>query len=286
MHVEHIYLNEGLSESVLTTYIQDLPDYENIRNRPAVLILPGGAYISITEKEAEPVALKFLAAGYQAFVLKYSIGTGMAQFPLPIFEVAKSILLIRENAKRWGIDANDITICAFSTGAHLAGLYAASWQDSKIINELNVESKLLMPNAVVLGYPVLDLHRFQLKHSHDDSGMKPILEMMFASIFGTIQPTQQQLEEWDVIKRINKHFPPTFLWTTLENALIDVEDSLNFTKALEEQHVPFEFHIFQKGIHGLSLGDQTVGFSDDSIKPFKNATKWFDLAITWLENLK
>ena len=41
--------------------------------RWAVLILPGGGYERIAPAEGEPVALAFLAAGIQAFVLSYSV---------------------------------------------------------------------------------------------------------------------------------------------------------------------------------------------------------------------
>lgn len=39
--------------------------------RPAVSICPGGAYLRTSDREAEPVALRFLAQGYHAFVLCY-----------------------------------------------------------------------------------------------------------------------------------------------------------------------------------------------------------------------
>jgi acetyl esterase/lipase len=40
-------------------------------NRPAVLVIPGGSYTFISQREGEPIALKFAAEGYQAFVLHY-----------------------------------------------------------------------------------------------------------------------------------------------------------------------------------------------------------------------
>ena len=58
----------------LTAYIQQpSPEMPNRAVRPAVIILPGGAYAFLSDREAEPVALAYLEAGFQAFVLRYTI---------------------------------------------------------------------------------------------------------------------------------------------------------------------------------------------------------------------
>ena len=40
------------------------------RKRRAVIVVPGGGYEFVSEREAEPVALKFAGAGFAAFVLR------------------------------------------------------------------------------------------------------------------------------------------------------------------------------------------------------------------------
>lgn len=42
------------------------------RIRPAVLVLPGGGYSYVSDRESEAVALKFINVGYVAFTLDYS----------------------------------------------------------------------------------------------------------------------------------------------------------------------------------------------------------------------
>ncbi|WP_372631129.1 hypothetical protein [Cohnella sp.] len=60
--------------ATLTGYVLDSSkELSNARVRPAVLICPGGAYRLCSDREAEPVAMAFLAEGYQAFVLRYSL---------------------------------------------------------------------------------------------------------------------------------------------------------------------------------------------------------------------
>jgi acetyl esterase/lipase len=106
---------------------------------------------------------------------------------------------------------------------------------------------------------------------------------MFSSIFGTNQPSEAQLNEWNVINKVTATMPPTFMWTTLEDQLIDVEDSLDFAKMLSRHKIVYEYHVFEKGNHGLSLGDKSVGYSKETIQEHFNTTKWVDLALNWLE---
>ena len=59
----------------LTTYIHDQSERGKfqIEKRPAIIIMPGGAYSFLSDTEGEPVALTFLREGYNTFVLRYSV---------------------------------------------------------------------------------------------------------------------------------------------------------------------------------------------------------------------
>lgn len=284
MNIEVIHLLEGVSNATLTAYIQDPSmDQRFPIIRPAIMICPGGAYIGITEKEAEPVAMRFLAAGYHVFVLRYSIGVGIAKFPAPFIDAARAMMQIRQGAKKWCIDISKISIIGFSTGGHVAAVLATSWQEAYLSEALEIDNALFKPNALMLGYPLLDLYQFNKKNQEKSTQMAPLLEMMSTAIYGTKDPSEEQMQEWNCKERVSKHMPPTFLWTTSEDALVDVEENMDFIKALAAEHIPYEFHIFEKGSHGLSLADQTVGYSELEINNHINAHKWVDLALNWLK---
>ena len=58
----------------LTAYAPDnSPETGMSRLRPGIIICPGGGYGIVSEREAEPVALRFLGLGYAAFVLRYHV---------------------------------------------------------------------------------------------------------------------------------------------------------------------------------------------------------------------
>ncbi|MBC7960020.1 MAG: alpha/beta hydrolase [Vallitaleaceae bacterium] len=284
MYKEVFHLLEGVSNATLTAYVQDTSlDPLVQRLRPAMIICPGGGYVGIAEKEAEPVAMRFLSAGYQVFILKYSIGFGIGRLPAPFVDAANSVKLVRENAVRWGIDADKIGICGFSTGGHVAAVLATSWQEAYLSEALNSENESFKPNALVLCYPILELEQFNEKNKVKVPEMGPLLETMFGSLFGTVNPSKIQLDAWNCSKHVSKWMTPTFIWTTSEDAVIHIEETTHFIKALASHQILYEFHVFAKGGHGLSLSDQTVGYSDSVIKKQINAHKWMDLALTWLE---
>jgi len=125
----------------LTTYMLD-PSQEmaNAKVRPAILIFPGGGYRICSDREAEPIAMAFLAQGYHAFVLRYSLNENAA-FPRPIQDAEEALELIRSNAGKWGVIPDRVAVCGFSAGGHLAAALGTMGR--------------IRPNALILGYPVI-----------------------------------------------------------------------------------------------------------------------------------
>ena len=70
--------------------------------RPAVVICPGGGYRYTSSRESESIAMQYLAAGMQAFVLYYNCAP--AVFPCALLELAKSVSIVRSHAAEWKKD--------------------------------------------------------------------------------------------------------------------------------------------------------------------------------------
>src|SRR5699024_6593055 len=122
LNIEEKVLNNG--KSILTSYLlNNSPEFKNITTRPAVLIFPGGGYHFVSDREAEPVAMSFLAEGYNAFVLRYSVGEG-EEISSVFREAEEAIALIHQNADEWNVDKDKIAVIGFSAGGHLAASLA------------------------------------------------------------------------------------------------------------------------------------------------------------------
>lgn len=123
MRVEVIRPNDA-SGATLTAYLQEpSPELPNVAVRPGVLILPGGAYMMCSDREAEPVALAFLAEGYQAFVLRYSVGTE-SSFEKALEDAESALAYLHGHAAEMHLDAARIAAIGMSAGGHLAAALA------------------------------------------------------------------------------------------------------------------------------------------------------------------
>ena len=73
MQSEVFVLNETRQVTLTSYLLQNGGEFRAVQKRPAVLILPGGGYEFCSDREADPVAMPYLAAGYHAFILRYSV---------------------------------------------------------------------------------------------------------------------------------------------------------------------------------------------------------------------
>ena len=139
METRTIVLNKARNVT-LTAYLQPVDgSFDFIGRRPAVLILPGGGYQHCSEREADPVAFAYLKAGYQAFILRYSVATD-STWPNPLNDCDQALALIRGNADKWGLYPDKVAVAGFSAGGHLAAASATMGGER--------------PDAAILGYAV------------------------------------------------------------------------------------------------------------------------------------
>lgn len=232
------------------------------RVRPAALVIPGGAYETLSGREGEPVALRFIAEGYSAFVLDYALKT---PYPVPLTEAAMAVAYLRENAARYEVDPAHIAAVGFSAGGHLAGMLATLFGEEPVRAALGTRD--VRPDAVILAYPVLTTEE---GYTHEPtarfiSGGDPALRRALS------------LET-----RVTAQNVPAFLWHTADDEIAPVESSLRMAAAYREHGVPFSLHIFESGVHGLSVSDPET--SDREGDAFDNPAvkSWLPLAFGWL----
>lgn len=251
---------------ILITYILNTSNEYNKNVRGAVLICPGGGYSFTSEREAEPIALKFNGKGYHAFVLSYSCTP--AKYPQPLLDVSRAMCIIRENAKDWNIDSNNISVCGFSAGGHLAAHLGVHWNKDFLNNIDGISVGENKPNKLILAYPVITSGEFAHKGS--------IINLLGENY------SDELLCEVSLEKQIGEHTPESFIWHTFEDNAVLVENSLLFANGLRKFNIPFELHIYNKGGHGLSLGTEETASPRMPIYP--QISTWFDLCINWLNS--
>ena len=300
MYCGKINLYENREDVTLTTYIwDDAEDLLNGRNRPAVIICPGGAYLNLSNTEGEPVALAFAGMGYNAFVLKYSVYSegnkdrgmfedadqGMKEhcvFPRPMQDIGAAMLYIRRHSEEWFVNMDQVAICGFSAGAHNCAMYSVYWNRPEIAGFFGVDPDQLKPAACILGYPITDYVYLSSKAAaEEDPVAKGLFEQSSMAFLGTTKPTEKTLEKVSPVYMVNKNTPPTYIWATSEDNLVPVQHSILMARSLADAGIPFELHIFEKGMHGLGTAAESgvsnlMDINDD-------AAKWVPMCHKWLQ---
>lgn len=228
---------------------------------PAVVICPGGGYAWVTRREADPAALPFFARGYNVFILSYSVKEKAKDF-LPLIELSETVRLLRETAE-WRVDPEHIAVCGFSAGGHLAASLGVMWDDPELLKRYDHRGGMNRPNAMILCYPALLANEFA-----------NVITLRWVS---GCEPGTPGYEYFSLERHVSENTCPAFLWHTVGDERVPVENVLQFVQALQEKKVPYEVHIFTDGPHGVSVCTDEVGYLDDY------TGRWLPLAIDWLD---
>lgn len=153
MKVFEVKLTNELAK--LTVYLPDKsPEMPHMDIRPAVLVIPGGGYGMCSDREAEPIAFSFIAKGYAAFILRYTVGQNKGyDFSMPFADVNEAMKVICENADEWGVDKEKIAAIGFSAGGHLCAA-VSTMGDIRPAASILVYPCILESIGKILAFPV------------------------------------------------------------------------------------------------------------------------------------
>lgn len=197
--------------------------------RPCMVICPGGAYLFVSfQNEGCPISDIATMHGYRCFIVYYRTNP-CASFPNPQMDLLDTIKYVRENADKYHIDPDNVTAVGFSAGGHLVGCAAG------VADELCPAGK---PNAVVLGYPVITLKD---EHTHYDTQQC------------LVGDDNDMKVKYSVEELVTPNYPKTFAWACEDDDCVPAINTLLLEKALKENGVENECHIYPTGGHGCGL---------------------------------
>lgn len=254
----------------MSVYIPDNSKEIDInRKRPTVVICPGGGYHMTSDREAEPLAFRFLAADFNVIIVRYDVAP--VRFPAQILEVAFAVSKVREMAEEWNVDTEKIIVMGFSAGGHLTASYCNLWNKDFVKEYYGLKGGENKPNGMILCYPVIMAEGDKI---HAGS---------INNLLGEKVDDKELLNLVACEKQVSEDTPPAFIWHTFEDTCVPVENSLAMVSALREHNINTEFHLFPHGWHGLSLCNDAVYGNYDGFTP--EIQCWIDMAIRWVKNL-
>jgi acetyl esterase/lipase len=217
-----------------------LPDKDK-SNGTAIVICPGGGYLHLAiDKEGFKIAKWLNTLGITAFVLKYRLPSDeiMENKTIgPLQDAQEALRIVRRDAKKWNINPEKIGIMGFSAGGHLASTVSTHYLDEVYVHD-TISAK---PNFSILIYPVISMEE-EITHQ----GSK-------TNLLGNT-PSDSLVKFYSNEQQIDSLTPPAFLIHASDDKVVPVENSINYYKALKNNNVPAELHIYEKGGHGFGLG--------------------------------
>jgi acetyl esterase/lipase len=102
--------------------------------------------------------------------------------------------------------------------------------------------------VAILCYPVITLH-------------PPFAHMGSRKNLLGENPAAELVDLMSNEKQVTAKTPPTFLFHTVDDAGVPVENSQMFADALRKNKVPYEMHLYEHGRHGVGLAKDDPALS-------------------------
>ncbi len=224
--------------------------------RRGIIVVPGGGYGGVSDREAEPVALEYYNRNYNVFILKYTVAPEKI-YPLVLCQLACSVDYVKRNASEFNVDK--VYAVGFSAGGHLVGCIA---------NAVGVAPSFLdgydyKLDGVCLSYAVTDYD------THNGS---------FVGLLGPDHQKILKTEKWlNLTTSISEKNPPAFIWHTATDDVVDARGSMRYAMRLADLKINYELHVYREGAHGLSTMSEQINGGDVS-RETNSARAWIDLS--------
>lgn len=270
MITDTFILDPRFPDCTLTAYIHEPFSELNIPSRRAMIVCPGGAYMFLSEREAEPVALQYFAAGLNVFVLRYSVREQCAGTS-PLIEAALAIRHVREKAADYHVDPDYVFISGFSAGGHVAACASSFWKQPVVTNAVGGDPRLCRPTGAVLCYPYITEEGYPQSVDETVPGLCPEADAM--------------LLDYPADRYVDGETSPSFIWHTFDDAVVPIQNTLLYASALAMAGVPFEYHVYPTGVHGLALANSETSVGQPVLEVPVVST-WIRDAVRWCREFK
>jgi len=253
----------GTNTTDIPTLTPYLPDATNATASASMVICPGGGYGMLAPHEGNDYALWLNQHGVTCFVLKYRLGADGYRHPAMLNDAASAVRWVRAHAEDYKIDPHRVGIMGSSAGGHLASTLLTHFDAGDTNSVDPVERQSSRPDLGILCYAVISMGEFTHQGSKENLlGKDPSPEL--------VKLLSNELQ-------VTTNTPPCFIWTTFEDTVVPMENTMMFAAALRKNQVPFDLHIYQKGGHGMGLNDKP---------PFANPHPWANDCLFWLQAQK
>ena len=208
----------------------------------AIVVLPGGAYSHLSDREGKPTSQWLAQNGITAFLLKYRLGPKY-HHPAELMDAQRAIRDVRANAAQWNVDPHRVGILGYSAGGHLASTAATHFTAGDPQAADPVERVSSRPDLQILIYPVITLS--DEPNVHHGSRL---------ALLGP-NPSKDLEVYLSSDQQVTADTPPCFLVHSTADHGVPVANSDLYAAALMKDNVPLVYLRANYGGHGFGLTD-------------------------------
>ncbi len=212
----------------------------------AVVVCPGGGYAMLaTMHEGIMWNFFFGRENVATIMLTYRLPHG--NYEVPASDVYQAIRIVKEHAKEWNIDPNQIGVMGSSAGGHLASTVATHAADD------------VRPAFQILFYPVITMDkRYTHMGTHDNligKDATPEMETLYSNE-----------------KQVTEKTPRAFIVLADDDDVVPSINSAWYFAALKDHGVPANMHVYPTGGHGFG-NSQSWKYNADMLQ---NLSDWLN----------
>ena len=198
----------------------------------AIVGVPGGGYSVLSNGHEGYMASDWLnKQGIAYFVVNYRLPNG--DRTIPVGDVEQGFRTVRDSAKVWNVNPNDVGIMGFSAGGHL----------SSVISTLSPYE--VRPNFTILFYPVISMdervsHKWSCINFLGEEGHKD----------------KKLVWQYSTQNAVRSHLtPPACIISASDDRLVPVvTNGVQYYSAMRNAGNECTMYIYPSGDHGFGFG--------------------------------
>lgn len=212
--------------------------------RATVLWVHGGAFVGGDKGDVANFASALAQQGYNVFVMNYALAPETT-YPAPVMQVGECIDFLLVHGDRYAIDFDTFCLAGDSSGAQIAGQYAAVEADARLADQVGIERRLgeggIRAMLLYCGpYDIATLAEVE----------DPIASFFFDQIGWAYTGRRDwrndaMLAQTSLAQQVSGRFPPTYV--TDGNTGSFESQARILLAALEAHGVPTESRFFDRG---------------------------------------
>ena len=226
------------------------------KKHPAVILIPGGAWIAAPKSAWYQLAMKLAENGFTAVPIEYRV-IGAADYTEIIGDAKAAVRFIRANADKFNIDGSKIAVMGASAGGYLAVMLGVTGEKFNVVDNMDQSSAV---QAVIDCFGLTDMTRAADDFS-DEKKKDYYSPSSFPSVFvngvsgykgrhgGSILDTPETARDSNPLNYIDEKTPPFLIFHGDADKTVSVSQSKILHEALTAHNIDSTLYIINGGEH-------------------------------------